>query len=485
MALNDHLPMQILNSKSFSNSQVLLITYNTVSSLSSSPLSKEQLNELKARTKAGETSVHFWHKGQHILCEKLENSASPSDLEKTRIAANKAMQFSVGKKAKDVAVFSTMENEDVNTAFIEGLALSNYTFNRHLSKDNKKPEVQRIRSVDGSLSKKRIDEIKILAESVFIVRDLVNEPVNHLNATGLANACKKTGKAAGFKVEVLNKQKISALKMGGLLAVNIGSPDPPTFSIMTYSPKNAVNTKPLVLVGKGVVYDTGGLSLKPTANSMDHMKCDMGGAATVIGTMHAIASLKLPVKIIGLIPATDNRPGGNAYTPGDVIRMHNGTTVEVLNTDAEGRMILADALSYAEKYDPELVIDIATLTGSAMAAIGSQGSVIMGTAPDKVFKTLVTNGEKVHERFAHFPFWDEFDDQLKSDIADAKNLGGPTAGAITAGKFLNRFTTKPHVHIDIAGTAYSSKKDAYRPKGGTGIGVRALVATIKDLYNVG
>jgi leucyl aminopeptidase len=280
---------------------------------------------------------------------------------------------------------------------------------------------------------------------------------------------------------VLNKSKIEALKMGGILAVNTGSVEPPTFTIMEYKPKKAVNKKPIVLVGKGVVYDTGGLSLKPTANSMDFMKCDMAGGAAVGATLYAIAKAELPIHVIGLVPATDNRPGGNAYTPGDVITQHNGITVEVLNTDAEGRLILADALSYAQQYKPELVIDLATLTGAAAAAIGQYGIVCMGTADEKTKNKLKASGNNVYERLAEFPFWDEYDELIKSDIAEIKNVGGPTAGAITAGKFLHRFTDYPWMHFDIAGPAFIKGPDSYRGKNGTGVGVRLLFDYLKQL----
>lgn len=262
--------------------------------------------------------------------------------------------------------------------------------------------------------------------------------------------------------------------MGGLLAVNLGSIDPPTFTIMEYKPKNAKNKHPVVLIGKGVVYDTGGLSLKPTPNSMDMMKCDMAGGAAVGGALYAVAKAKLPVHVIGIVPATDNRPGGNAYAPGDVITMYNGLTVEMVNADAEGRMILADALVYAQKYKPELVIDLATLTGAAIVAIGTSGIVAMGTADEKTKNELKESGNAVFERLAEMPFWDDFDEQIKSDIADMKNLGGPYAGSITAGKFLARYIDYPWMHLDIAGPAFITSKDAYRMKGGTGVGVRLL-----------
>ena len=216
--------------------------------------------------------------------------------------------------------------------------------------------------------------------------------------------------------------------MGGLLAVNLGSKHPPTFSILEWKPAKAKNKKPIVLVGKGVVYDTGGLSLKPTANSMDMMKSDMAGAATVIGTMMAVAQAKLPIHVIALVPSTDNRPGHDAYVPGDVIRMYSGSTVEILNTDAEGRLILADALHYAKKYDPELVLDFATLTGSAARAVGPEAICYMGNTDRSVKEQVESSGHAVHERLIEFPLWKEYGEYLKSNVADLKNLGAILPG---------------------------------------------------------
>jgi len=330
------------------------------------------------------------------------------------------------------------------------------------------------------LTEKAAVELNNVVEATYHARTLVNEPVSFLNAVQIAKEMKSLGKAAGFKVEVFNKTKIEALKMGGLLAVNQGSIDPPTFTIMEYKSKKAKNKKPIVLVGKGIVYDTGGLSLKPTPNSMDIMKCDMGGAAAMIGTMYAIAKSELPVHVIALIPATDNRPGGNAYAPGDVVTMHSGKTVEVLNTDAEGRMVLADALSYAKKYDPDLVIDAATLTGAALRAIGSYACCVMGTANQADFDRMNESGFGTHERTVQMPFWDEYGEEIKSSVADIKNLGGSSAGQISAGKFLEHFTDYPWIHVDIAGPAWSDKEDSYRLAGGTGFGVRLFYDFIKN-----
>jgi leucyl aminopeptidase len=335
--------------------------------------------------------------------------------------------------------------------------------------------------VNTKINQTQIDQLNIVCQANYKARNLVNEPVNKLNATDLSNAFKQMGKEAGFKVEVYNKTKIKQLKMGGLLSVNAGSVDEPTFTIMEYKPSKAKNKKPYVLVGKGVVYDTGGLSLKPTAGSMDSMKCDMAGAAAVSCAMYAIAKAKLNVHVIALVPATDNRPGFNAFAPGDIITMMDGSTVEMLNSDAEGRMILADALHFAKKYNPELVIDMATLTGAALAAIGSFAMVGMGTASDNVKKKLHETGFAVNERIAEFPFWDDYNDLLKSDIADQKNIGGPYGGSITAGKFLQKFTNYPYFHLDIAGPAFIAAKDSYRGKGGTGWGVRFLFDFFKTI----
>jgi len=365
-------------------------------------------------------------------------------------------------------------------AFAEGMALSNYQFDKYLNKkEEKQNTLTTIKIVSKDISRQKTNELERLCTAVHLTRDLVNEPLSTLTAVELSKEISKMGNKAGFGVEVFHKKKIETLRMGGLLAVNKGSVDPPTFSILTWKPEKAKNKKPIVLVGKGVVYDSGGLSLKPTHDSMDYMKSDMAGAAAVAGTLYALAMNKVPVHVIGLIPATDNRPDGNAYVPGDVVRMFDGTTVEVLNTDAEGRMILADALAWAEKLDPSLVLDVATLTGAAQAAIGKYGIVAMGNADRKDMESLKESGESVFERIAEFPFWDDYAELLKSDIADLKNIGGRYAGAITAGKFLEHFTDSPYIHLDIAGPSYNKTRDSYRGKGGSGIGVRLLYDFIK------
>ncbi len=376
---------------------------------------------------------------------------------------------------ESVAVVNCGVDPEETIAFAEGLALINYQFLKYQTdKVVDAHKLNLVRLVDSGLTDEHVLKLNNLVDGVYHARDLVNEPLSYLTAVQLSAEIEKMGADAGFSVEVFNKKKIESLKMGGLLAVNKGSIDPPTFSILTWKPEGALNNRPIVLVGKGVVFDTGGLSLKPTQDSMDYMKCDMGGAAAVAGAFYAIAKNKLPVWVVGLIPATDNRPDGNAYVPGDVVTMYNGTTVEVLNTDAEGRMLLADALSYSNQYDPEVVIELSTLTGSALAAIDKYGIVGMGNASREVMENLKESGEHTSERIAEFPFWDEYKEQLKSDIADLKNIGGKYAGAITAGKFLEHFTDYPYIHLDIAGPAFNKIPFNYRGKGGSGVGVRIL-----------
>lgn len=361
----------------------------------------------------------------------------------------------------------------------EGMILASYQFIKYFKDaDKKKLNLESI-CLSKDVSSKKLTELSDTAKAVFWARDRVNEPVSHLNASQLAEEISELGNEAGMTVQVLEKTQIESLKMGGLLAVNKGSIDQPTFTIVEYKHEKAINKKPIVLVGKGVVYDTGGLSLKPTPGSMDVMKSDMAGAACMAGTIYLAALQKLKLHIIALIPATDNRPGLNAYAPGDVITMYDGTTVEVLNTDAEGRMILADALAYSNKYKPELVIDAATLTGAALRAIGTKASVIMGNADDKVFDQLEKAGNEVHERTVRFPFWDDYAAEIKSSIADLKNLGGPNAGMITAGKFLEHFVKSPYIHMDIAGPAWLDAKEDYKGQGGTGAGIRLLFNFLK------
>ncbi|KUG07528.1 leucyl aminopeptidase family protein [Solirubrum puertoriconensis] len=378
-------------------------------------------------------------------------------------------------RVKELHILNLTADKQAALSLAEGLYLTAYQFEGYKTdeKSKKAPELFRVALVNEEETKVR--ELENLLLGVTLARDLVNMPQNKLTATMFAEQMAAAGEDAGYHTEILDQARIEALRMGGLLAVNQGSPEPPTFTIMEWKPEGARNEKPFVLVGKGVVFDTGGLSLKPTPASMDMMKCDMAGAAAMTGVMYALAKNQVPLHVIALVPATDNRPGGPAYAPGDVLTMHSGLTVEVLNTDAEGRLILADALHFAKKYEPQLVIDAATLTGSAARAIGKEGIVAMGTADEDVMRELAAAGRRTHERIVEFPLWDEYAEHIKSDIADINNLGKAEAGAISAGKFLERFTEGyPWIHLDIAGPAFLTAPDSYRGKNGTGTAVRLL-----------
>ena len=403
--------------------------------------------------------------------------------ESVRIDGYDLQVFLNQHKVKEAVVEDHTHDEIALFSFLEGIGLGNYQFLKYFSKPaGKQNSLEKIGV--RSMGQKSIKELNTILDAVCLARDLVNEPVSYLTAPKFAEVVARLCRKVGVHTEILDKARIEALKMGGLLAVNRGSIDPPRFMILSWEPEKALNKSPLILIGKGIVYDTGGLSLKPTPNSMDEMKSDMAGAATVVGTLYALARINIPVRVIGLIPATDNRPDGNAYTPGDVIHMHDGTSVEVLNTDAEGRLILADALSYAKKFQPELVIDMATLTGSTQMALGSQAAAVMSTASEETTTRLIRSGAEVYERLVQFPLWDEYGKLLESELADLKNIGGRMAGAITAGKFLQHFTEYPWMHLDIAGTAFLTTRENYRGIGGTGTGVRMLIRFIKHQYKI-
>ncbi len=442
------------------------------SDISELSFTKTEAAYIKEQIDSEKTFIHINSYFKQYIVVILDKDQNPQQRESLRKEAHKACGIFNEHKVNVVCIEDKTKSATAWNDFTEGLALSNYQFNKYF----KKPENHSLKEISinsNFCTESKIKQINALIESVYFARDCVNEPHSHLNAEQFAELLGHIAQETGLSAQTFLKDEIEARKMGGLLAVNLGSEVGPSFTILEWKPKNAVNEKPIVLVGKGVMFDTGGVSLKPTKGSMDLMKSDMGGAAAVAGSMMNLAKSDMPLHVIGLIPATDNRPGKNAYLPQDVIHMYDGTTVEVLNTDAEGRMILADALAFAKQYDPELVIDLATLTGAAEVAVGIKAIAGMGNAPEAL-ELLKKAGFNRHERVAELPFWDDYKEQLKSDIADLKNVGGRTAGAITAGKFLEHFTDYPYVHLDIAGPAFLESADSYRGKQGTGVGVRLL-----------
>ncbi len=459
-------------SKSSEIDQILIV--NSIEDLHSKEFSKSEWKYIQEQIKSKKNLIainHYSHFSFIVMIE-VQKTLNLSKEYLRKVGFNVLQQIN-SQKIKTIQVRDCCSDPNLAIAFIEGISLGNYQFLKYRSTSEiEKNSLKKIEVISDKISSKDIHNLTTITEGIYLTRDFVNEPLSYLTAVQFGKDVEKLGKEAGFKVDVFNKSKIEALKMGGLLAVNKGSIDPPVFIVMEHKPEKSINSQPYVFVGKGVVYDTGGLSLKPNDGMMT-MKCDMGGAASVVGALYCISKAELPIWVIGLAPCTDNRPDGNAIVPGDVITISDGSTVEVLNTDAEGRLILSDALVYAQKYKPEFVVDLATLTGAAARAIGKYGIVALGTATSD-FDLLKQSGENVHERLVEFPLWDDYSELLKSDIADIKNIGGINAGANTAGKFLEKFTKYPWVHLDIAGPAFVESMDSYRGKGGTGVGVRLL-----------
>ena len=310
---------------------------------------------------------------------------------------------------------------------------------------------------------------KAIADGVRLARDLGNLPANVCTPSHLASEARALAKHHGLACEILDQHQMEKLGMGAFLAVARGSHQPPKLIVLKHQGASKKSEAPVVLVGKGVTFDTGGISLKPAAE-MDEMKFDMCGAASVLGTMKAVALMKLPLNVIGIVPATENMPGGNAVKPGDIVTTMSGKTVEILNTDAEGRLILCDALTYAERFKPAAVVDVATLTGAMVIALGHIATGLFAN-DDSLARELLKAGDASWDRAWHLPLWDDYQEALKSNFADIPNIGNRAGGAITAACFLERFTKAyPWAHLDIAGTAWKSGAD----KGATGRPVALL-----------
>ena len=388
---------------------------------------------------------------------------------------NRRLGATLFKSIKSLATDSFQVTGEFNYELIEGLFLSAYSFDLFKSSNKKLKTL-----IFDPQNKDQIEKLNQIVSAVHWSRDLVNTPFNHLGTQEIKENISSTLSDTNLKITFWDKKEIEKQNCGGIIAVNQASSVDPTFGILEHKPSNAENEKPIILVGKGVVYDTGGLSLKSSAG-MEIMKCDMGGLASVVGTMKAITNLNLNKWVIALLPITDNLISNKAIAPGDVITMRSGSTVEVMNTDAEGRLILADALDYAKELDPLITVDLATLTGASLRAIGQYGATIMGTANSEYFHLINKKGNETGERIARLPFWDDYSKELESDIADLKNIGGSTAGAITAGKFLEHFVGYDWLHLDIAGPAYLSSAKHYNTSGGTGFGIRLLISFINEL----
>ncbi|MEN6320611.1 MAG: leucyl aminopeptidase [Syntrophaceae bacterium] len=412
-------------------------------------------------------------------------------MEKLREAFAKAARQVKSLKLKNFSAsmdFILIEEpvDQITQAVVEGVSLGLYEFTpfKTLEKDKTKgiEEFTLVEQKDEvcKIIRDAAKAAEIIANAVYFTRDMVSTPGNKMTPTDMANEARKVASRKNVKLTVLDEAKIKKVGMNALLGVAGGSDEPAKFIILEYH--GGKKADPIIaLVGKGLTFDSGGICIKPSEN-MDEMKSDMAGGAAVMGAIMAVSDLQMKVNVVGLIPSTENLPGGKAYKPGDILKSLSGQTIEVVNTDAEGRLILADALTYAEKFKPAAIIDLATLTGACVIALGDHVIGMMGTdemLKKKISEAAFATGERVWE----LPLWEDYHELIKSDIADYKNTGGRPGGAITAAAFLSKFVGNyPWVHLDIAGPAWLTKDKPYIPKGASGVGVRLLVHFLKNWH---
>jgi len=434
-------------------------------------------------------STHLIHTlgklpSERLLLVGLGKKAELDD-ERLRQAAGKAIQALQGARVASFATTLHMagSSETAIEAVTSGTLLGSYTFNEYKTKDKDEQfnfEGMTVLLPKGTNSKAaqvRINSAEIICQGVRLARDLVSHPGNVVTPGYLADMAKELAGNHGLECRVYEQAEMEKMEMNALVAVGKGAAEPPRLIVLEYHGAESKG-RPVVLVGKGLTFDSGGISIKPGAG-MEEMKTDMAGGAAVLGTIAAAARLKLPVNLIGIIPSAENMPDGKAFKPGDVLTSMSGTTIEITNTDAEGRLILCDALHFAQKFKPTIMIDLATLTGACVVALGHEASGLMGNN-QRLVDALKEAGERSGERVWPLPLWDEYGEVMKSDIADLKNAGSRDGGSISAGWFLKQFVGKTTwAHLDIAGTAWSDKARPYCPKGATGVGVRLLIEYLK------
>jgi len=436
-------------------------------------------------------AVHVLYPEARIAAERLVlaglGKRSEFTLNRLRQAAGKAAQILRSAGAQDIVIDADGLGQDAEAsaqALTEGSILGLYRFLKYKTNDtnNRNKDIRKIVLLTETPAlvkamQKGARTGEVIAGSTAMVRDMVNHPPKDMTPSIIAAQAKAIAKQFRLTVKVLERKQMEKLGMGALLGVASGSAQPPKFIIVEY---RRGGKKPFIaLVGKTITFDSGGISIKP-GEGMDKMKDDMAGGAAVLGAMRTAAALDLPLNIVGLLPATENMPGGRAYKPGDVLRTMSGQTIEILNTDAEGRLILSDALSYACTYKPAVIVDIATLTGACGVALGNEAIGMLGT-DDRLKKSIREAGEQTGERVWEMPLWAEYFDLIKSDIADMKNTGGRGGGVITAAALLSKFVQKyPWVHLDIAAVAFTAKERPYTPIGATGIGMRLLTQFLRD-----
>ena len=427
--------------------------------------------------KLGEVNYFYVNDRRLAIIGLGDKDETSSDT--VRLAAGIALRSAISKKADSVTIDCFCSGLDSCQAMGEGIVLGSYQFLDYKTKDKNKFETKSV-SVIGC-NQNEINKGVAIGSAVCFARDLANHPGNITTPTHLAEAAKEISDLGEMSLTVFDREEFTQMGMGGLAGVAQGTDEPPKFIILEYN--NGGNDKPKVLVGKGLTFDSGGISIK-SASKMDEMKYDMCGSAVVLGVMHALAILKPKLNAVAIIPSTENLNGAKAYKPGDILTAYNGKTIEVLNTDAEGRVILADGLSYASKhYDPEYILDFATLTGAVLISLGHIATGVMGTNDD-LMKEVKKSSKSVGEKVWELPLWSEYCKQVQSNIADVKNTGAPMqAGSIAGGAFLKEFVGEkiPWVHFDIAGTAWGAKPDSINPKGSaTGWGIRLVL----DMMNI-
>jgi leucyl aminopeptidase len=407
---------------------------------------------------------------------------SDFDTERLRKVATAAALLARGRRIPRVAFMlrGPVQAREGVQAITEGLVLAAFSVDEYKTGERFGPPATELTVIapqqdsgQASVLEEAVERGRILGESSNMARAFANEPSNVLTPRVLAERAAEIGKAAGLGVDILDEKEIERLKMGLLLGVARGSAEPPRVIVLRHEPKGAPKTPVLGLVGKGITFDTGGISIKP-AEGMERMKDDMAGGAAVICAMRAISLLKAPIRVVGVVPTTENMPGGKAMKPGDVLTGASGKTVEVINTDAEGRLILGDGLWYAQQLGATHLVDVATLTGACVVGLGKVVSGLFGR-PDTWRDTINDVARRAGDRCWPMPLYDEYFDQIRSEIADMINSGGRAGGACTAAMFLKEFTAElPWAHMDIAGTAWADESKPYQPKGPIGIAVRTL-----------
>lgn len=399
--------------------------------------------------------------------------------------AGTALRALRGKNAKSIAVVPRLEGnpEEIASVVVEGALMALFDPDKYRTADKEERQIEKLIVVmdgaDETGLRRGAERGRIIGESVNFTRDLANEPGAYMTPTNMAERARDVAAEFGLNLDVLDEARMEQEGMGSLLSVSRGSDEPAQLIILKYTPSTpaAGNEGLLAFVGKGITFDSGGISLKPGEN-MELMKYDMTGGATVMGAMRAIAQLKPSIPVLGVIPCSENLPSGKATKPGDVVRAMTGKTIEVINTDAEGRLVLADAIAYAKKLGATTIIDMATLTGAVSIALGDVNTAVLGT-DQELIDEIIAAGKEAGEKFWQLPLDKEYSKQIKSDIADIKNVGGRKAGTITAAAFLKEFADGvAWAHLDIAGTAWADEAKAFRSKGPTGIAVRTLLRIV-------